>query len=170
MAIKEPVVGVSTIRIAVTTHCNSAGATAPVLACARSNQGLMVKLCLMAWSSFRAYHLSTFILKCLGMNGEGADQLLWGEVHLNLPVVALHHHLVKVTLGVRVHPLACVRRLLLGVKCRNMESSPLNLGRTSGGYRYYASCEARPFTNYIDDLYPLLILTPERLLHMHQST
>ena len=53
--------------------------------------------------SLQAHHLSTAILKCLGVKGEGAHQLLGREVHVNLPAIALHHHLVKIAFGVRIH-------------------------------------------------------------------
>ena len=49
-----------------------------------------------------AYHLCASILESLGVDGERTDQLLGGEVNLNLPAVALHSHLIKIALRVRI--------------------------------------------------------------------
>ena len=52
--------------------------------------------------SFWIYHLSATILKSLGVEGEGTAQLLGREVHLDFPVISLHHHLLEVALRVRI--------------------------------------------------------------------
>ena len=48
------------------------------------------------------YHLSATILENLGVEGEGTAQLLGREVHLDFPVISLHHHLLEVALRVRI--------------------------------------------------------------------
>ena len=50
----------------------------------------------------KAYHLGASILESLGMDGEGTDQLLGREIHLDLPAIALYSHLIKVTPGVGI--------------------------------------------------------------------